>query len=51
MALGVTVVSGSEIVLKIHLQVAMLRAALAKESVGDVALLGVVPDDLLLCSS
>ena len=45
--LGVTFVTGSEIILQIHLEIAMLIPALVQESVRNVTLLGVVSDDLL----
>jgi hypothetical protein len=48
--LGVTVVTG-EIVLQIHLKVAMLCTVLAQESVRNVTLLGAVSDDLLFRGS
>ena len=40
--LGVSVVPGGKVILQVHLQVSMLGAALSQESVGNVALFGVL---------
>ena len=42
---GVLVVPGGEVILKVHLQVSMLGAALSQESVGKVSLFGVLTRD------
>ena len=43
--LGVSVVPGGEVILQFHLQVSMLVASLSQESLGKVALLGVLTCD------
>ena len=40
--LGVLIVPGGEVILQVHLQISMLGAALPQESVGKVALFGVL---------
>ena len=45
----VSVVPGGEIILKVHLRVSMLIATLSQESVGKVALFGVLMCDYLFC--
>jgi hypothetical protein len=49
--LGIIIVSGGEVILQIHLEVAVLRSTLTKEGIGDVSLLGIVSHKLLLRSS
>ena len=45
--LGVSVVPGGELILQVHLQISMLGAALPQESLGKVALFGVLMCDYL----
>ena len=47
--LGVSVVPGREVILQVHLQISMLGDALPQESVGNVALFGVLTCDCLFC--
>ena len=47
--LGVSVVPSGEVILQFHLQISMLGAALPQESVGKVALFGVLTCDCLFC--
>jgi hypothetical protein len=49
--LGKKIVSGGEVILQIHLEVAMLRSFLTKEGIGYVSLLGVVSHKLLFHGS
>ena len=47
--LGVSFPPGGEVILQVHLQVFMLGATLSQESVGKVALFGVLTCDYLFC--
>ena len=47
--LGVSVVPGGEVILQVHLQIFMLGAALPQESVGKVALFGVLTCEFMFC--
>jgi hypothetical protein len=49
--LGITVVSGGEIVLQIHLEVIVLRSTLAKKGILNISLLSIVSHKLLFRSS
>ena len=47
--LGVSVVPSGEVILQVHLQISMLGAALPQESVGKVALFGILTCDFPFC--
>ena len=47
--LGVSILPGGEVILQVDLQISMLGSALPQESVGKVALFGVLTCDCLLC--
>ena len=47
--LGVSVSLSGEVILQVHLQISMLGAHLPQESVGKVALFGVLTCDCLFC--
>jgi hypothetical protein len=49
--LRITIVSGGEVILQIHLEVSVLRSTLPKEGIGDVSLLGIVCHKLLFRDS
>ena len=49
--LGVLAVPGGEVILQVHLHISVLGAALPQESVGKVALFGVLTCDYLFCLS
>ena len=45
--LGVSIVPGGEVILQVHFQISMLGVALSQESVGKLALFGVLMCDCL----